>query len=44
LPDLPSRGESRERKWDVDNLRGAMILLGGLDEKAVEKILTEEGL
>jgi hypothetical protein len=43
LPDLPSRGESREQKWDIDNLRGAMILLGGLDEKVAERILREEG-
>jgi hypothetical protein len=34
----------KERKWDIDNLRRAMILLGGLDEEVVERILRGEGL
>ena len=33
----------KERKSDIDNLRRAMILLGGLDEKVLEKILGEQG-
>ncbi len=33
-----------KKKWDVDNLEKALVILGGLDEKAVERILGEEGL
>ncbi len=36
--------EERERKWDVLNIRRAMILLGGLDEEVAERILREEGM
>ena len=39
-----SGNRGAEGKWDVDNLRRAMILLGGLDEDVVERILREEGM
>ncbi len=30
-------------KWDIDNLKRAWTVLGGLDEEAVQGILDEEG-
>ena len=36
--------EGAERRWDITNLRRAMILLGGLDEEVVVRILREEGV
>jgi hypothetical protein len=34
----------KEWEWDIKNLRRALVILGGLDEKVVEAILREEGL
>lgn len=35
---------AKKWEWDVQNLRRAFIVLGGLDEKVVEKIVREEGM
>jgi len=34
-------GQGVERKWDITNLRRAMILLGGLDAEVAERTLRE---
>ncbi len=43
LTDALNRCEGTQQAWTRRNLRRAMVLIGGLDEKVVQEILGQGG-
>ncbi len=44
LAEALRRFEGQSNVWKRRNLRSAMVLLGGLDEKTAQEILDQEGV
>jgi hypothetical protein len=44
LTEALSRCEGQKHAWTRRNLRRAMVLIGGLDEKVVQEIVEQEGV
>ncbi len=44
LTEALGRCEGQKHAWTRRNLRRAMVLIGGLDEKVVQEILEQEGV